>query len=142
MRRVGDKTTKGKKIKVVFKTKELEKQFEDLKDSNIYLYRQIKKAMNVLGWSPWRGDYIPPEKYYKIKKYERFWEYRDIGLYKYPLGKKDAFRLIYTYGETKALIADIIIEWGPHDMYKDLLIVAPTKFFYFRNKNMKLYKDL
>ena len=63
-------------------------------------------------------------------------------MYKYPLGKKNAFRLLYIIKKDEPSIVDIIIEWGPHDMYKDLLFVTPTKFYYFGNKKMKLYKDL
>lgn len=136
------KTTKKKKVEVKFETKELEKRFNDLETSDNYLYRQIKKAMDVLYYNPERGSFIPEKNYYKVKKYRRLWKYKDNKLYKYPLGKKNAFRLLYIIKKDEPSIVDIIIEWGPHDMYKDLLFVTPTKFYYFGNKKMKLYKDL
>lgn len=120
VRRVGDKSTKDKKIFVKFETESLELAFYKLKQSDIKLYGQIDKARTMLKLNPWRGVFI---KDYKTKtKYKRFWGY--LNLWKYELSEGN--RLIYTIKEDKVVIISIVIEWGSHKKYEDLIVFIPS----------------
>lgn len=133
VRRPGDKTTKGKTFHVDFINAKVEAEVEALKDSDYGLYHRIdnakKKLENPFPGPSARGKKHKVKDYRMKKKYKRFWKYPN--LYKYDLDASR--RLIYFIDETEVKIAGMIIEWGDHKKYEDLIIIIPTmpKFYYF-----------
>ena len=101
-----------KSSKIKFITEELEKEFENIDDSD-FLKKSIKRALEDLKANAFCGIQIPkrlfPQKY--IEKYFI------TNLWKYDLPK--GWRLIYTItAEDEVKIVCAILEWFNHKDYE------------------------
>tara|TARA_Y100000310_G_scaffold337708_1_gene425469 strand:- start:5686 stop:6021 length:336 start_codon:yes stop_codon:yes gene_type:complete len=104
-----------KEVSVAFISKEIKKEFEDLKYSkfeNEQLYRFIQRAIDDIKQNPICGIKIPkklwPNTYTK--------KYQITNLWKYNL--PNAWRLIYTIETDEIRIMNIILEWMNHKNYE------------------------
>jgi hypothetical protein len=105
----------NKHIYVTFGDKELEKEYEELKQGKFedkQLYGFIERATNDLKSNPVCGTKIPkklwPKEY--IKKYDI------TNLWKYDL--PNGWRLIYTIQTNEVMILSVILEWFDHKEYE------------------------
>jgi Txe/YoeB family toxin of Txe-Axe toxin-antitoxin module len=96
---------------VVFVSRELEINFENLKE-NHDLYKNILKAIETLKKDPTSGIKISKKLWAKeyIKKY------KITNLWKYNLF--NGWRLVYTIKSDQIKIISIIIEWFNHKSYE------------------------
>jgi len=102
-------------VYVVFSNKELEKEFEKLKENKFEdkkLYNFIERAINDLKVNPACGIKIPKQKWPNI--YIK--SYNITNLWKYDL--PNGWRLIYTIKRDEVTIFNIILEWFDHKGYE------------------------
>ena len=124
-----------KSISVKFETKQLEAAFDSLETSHHMLYKDINRSIKGLKHNSKKGSFIKNHK--RKKEFKRFWQHPN--LWKYDLNRRGD-RLIYTRDVEELTIVCIILEWGPHDDYKNLMIFFPFIQLHYNQAYKKFYR--